>query len=74
MQHQCYFESVVNISSFLQAIESRYERQNELHGSEATFDTGSDRVLLDINKDGETTKEGWHIRPCVCPPLVRYIY
>ena len=32
---------------------------------------GSDQVLLDIVKDGETTKDGWHIRPCMYPPLVR---
>ena len=57
---------------FLQAIESRYERENELCGCEVTFDDDSDQVLLDIDKDGVTTKEGWHIRPCVYPPLVRY--
>ena len=62
--------SVVNVS-FLQAIEDRYGRKNELYGSEATFDTDSDRVLLDIDKDGETTREGWHIRPCAYPPSVR---
>ena len=54
-----------------QAIETRYERQNELCGSEVTFDDDSDQVLLDIDKDGKTTKNGWHIRPCMYPPLVR---
>ena len=63
-------ERSINVS-FLQAIEDRYGRKNELYGSEATFDTDSDRVLLDIDKDGETTWEGWHIRPCAYPPSVR---
>ena len=54
-----------------QAIETRYERQNELCGSEVTFEDDSDQVLLDIDKDGETTKNGWHIIPCTYPPLVR---
>jgi len=58
---------------FLQDIDKRYERHNELYGSEATFDTDRDcRVKLDIDQDGETTKEGWRIRPCVDPPEVRY--
>ena len=58
---------------FLQAIENRYERQNELCGCEATFHNDSDQVLLDIDKDGATTEEGWHIRPLMDPPLVKFI-
>ena len=64
--------SVVNILFSTGYIEDRYGRKNELYGSEATFDTDSDRVLLDIDKDGETTREGWHIKPCAYPLLVRY--
>ena len=56
---------------FYRLLKTIMGEKNELCGSEATFDTDSDRVLLDIDKDGETTREGWHIRPCVYPPLVR---
>ena len=56
----------------MQAIETQYAwSQNELFGSEAIFDDNSGEVMLNIDKDGETTKEGWHIMPCVYPPLVR---
>ena len=55
---------------FVQAIEERYEMQNELYGCETTFDSNSDQVLLKINEGGDTTEEGWHIKPCVDPPLV----
>lgn len=55
----------------MQAIETRYGSQNELYGGEAILDDNSDEVILNIDEDGETTEEGWHIRPCGYPPLVR---
>ena len=52
MCYECYLERGLLLTYyFLQAIEDRYGRKNELYGSEATFDTDSDRVLLDIDKD-----------------------
>lgn len=56
----------------IQAIETQYAgSQIELFGGEAIFDGNSDEVVLNIDKDGETAEEGWRIRPCVYPPLVR---
>ena len=57
----------------IQAIETQYAGgQKELFGGEAIFDDNSDEVVLNIDKDGETTEEGWHIMPIVYPPSVRY--
>ena len=58
----------------LQAIGTKYGSQNELCGCEAIFDDKSDEVVLKIREDGETTEEGWHIKPCVHPPSVKLKY
>ena len=42
-----------------------------MFGGEAIFDDNGDKVVLNIDKDGETTEEGWRITPCVYPPFVR---
>ena len=56
----------------IQAIETQYAwTQNELFGGEAILDDNSDEVVLNIDKDGETTEKGWHIIPIVYPPSVR---
>ena len=56
----------------MQAIEAQYAgSQNELYGGEAILDD-SDEVVLDIDKDGVKTEEGWSIEPLMDPPLVRY--
>ena len=56
----------------LQAIGTQYGSQNELCGCEAIFDDNSDEVVLNIEKNGVTTEEGWHIKPCIYPPSVNY--
>lgn len=57
----------------MQAIEAQYAwSQNELFGGEAIFDEDSDEVVLDIDKDGVKTEEGWSIVPLMKPPSVRY--
>ena len=57
----------------VQAIERQYAgSQKELINGEAILDDDSDEVVLNIDKDGESTEEGWHIMPCVYPPSVRY--
>ena len=60
--------------TFLQAIETQYAgSQIELFGGEAILDDNSDEVVLNIDKDGETTEKGWHIIPIVYLPSVRYV-
>lgn len=57
----------------MQAIEAQYAgSQNELYGVEPILDDDSDEVVLDIDKDGVKTEEGWSIEPLMDPPSVRY--